>query len=104
MGGRTERDLYDLKAVMRLSYDCPWLTIVPTVSEDPYASQIEQGSAVDVALRYGNWLDHEIFVCGSEEMVSGSVNALIQRGARPDRIRYESFQRPVTSTNIPGAS
>jgi NAD(P)H-flavin reductase len=74
----------------------PWLNVVPTVSEDPYASDGEQGAAVDVALRHGGWLDHEIFICGSEDMVTGSVNALIQRGIRTDQIRYESFQRPVS--------
>jgi ferredoxin-NADP reductase len=69
---------------------------VPTVSEDPYASDVAQGSAVDVALRQSSWADHEVFVCGSEDMVTGSVNTLIQRGIRPDQIRYESFQRPVS--------
>jgi NAD(P)H-flavin reductase/hemoglobin-like flavoprotein len=96
IGARTERDLYDLKALAQLSYEWPWLSVVPTVSEDPYASDFAQGSAVDVALHHGTWTEHEIFVCGSEDMVTGTVNTLIQRGIRPDQIRYESFQRPVS--------
>jgi NAD(P)H-flavin reductase/hemoglobin-like flavoprotein len=96
LGARTERDLYDLKALTQLAYEWPWLSIVPTVSDDPYASDVAQGSAVNVALHHGAWTDHEIFVCGSEDMVAGSVNTLIQRGIRPDQIRYESFQRPVS--------
>jgi NAD(P)H-flavin reductase len=96
MGGRTERDLYDLKAISQLTYEWPWLNVVPAVSEDIFASDVARGTVVDVALRQGAWLDHEIYVCGSEDMVTGSVNALIQHGIRPDQIRYESFQRPVS--------
>jgi NAD(P)H-flavin reductase len=96
MGGRTERDLYDLKAMTQLTYEWPWLNVVPAVSEDMFTSDVARGTVVDVALRQGAWLDHEIYVCGSEDMVTGSVDALIQHGIRPDQIRYESFQRPVS--------
>jgi NAD(P)H-flavin reductase len=95
LGARTERDLYDLKGMSQLAYDCPWLRIVPTVSDDPHAQDVAVGSVVDVALHHDSWLNHEIFVCGSEAMVMGSVNTLVQRGIAPDQIRYESFQRPV---------
>ena len=95
LGARTERDLYDLKGMSQLAYECPWLRIVPTVSDDPHAQDVAIGSVVDVALQHDSWLNHEIFVCGSEAMVMGSVNTLVQRGVTPDQIRYESFQRPV---------
>jgi len=95
LGARTERDLYDLKGMSHLAYECPWLRIVPTVSDDPHAQDVAIGSVVDVALQHDSWLNHEIFVCGSEAMVMGSVNTLVQRGVTPDQIRYESFQRPV---------
>jgi NAD(P)H-flavin reductase/hemoglobin-like flavoprotein len=97
MGARTERDLYDLKAMAQLAEELPWFTVVPTVSDDPYAALTEQGSAVDIALRHGSWPDHEVFVCGSEEMVAGSVNALTSHGIEPDRIRFESFQRSAAA-------
>jgi NAD(P)H-flavin reductase/hemoglobin-like flavoprotein len=96
LGGRSARDLYDLKAMTQLAHEWPWFDVVPTVSADPYASDVAQGTAVDVALRHGSWLDDEIYVCGSEDMVTGSINTLIQRGIRPDQIRYESFQRPIS--------
>jgi NAD(P)H-flavin reductase/hemoglobin-like flavoprotein len=96
IGGRTERDLYDLKALTQLAYEWPWLNVVPTVSDDPYATDAAQGSVVDVALQHGTWSHHEIFICGSEVMVTGSVNALLQRGIGRDQIHYESFQRPVS--------
>jgi NAD(P)H-flavin reductase len=102
MGAATERDLYDLKAMTQLDEELPWLTVVPTVSDDPYAVQVEQGSAVDVALRHGTWPDHEVFVCGSEAMVAGTVNTLTTHGIELDRIRFESFQGP-TATFHPGA-
>jgi NAD(P)H-flavin reductase len=104
MGARTERDLYDLKAMSELAEEWAGLTVVPTVSDDAYAAQIEHGSAVEVALRHGAWPDHEVIVCGSEEMVAGSVTTLTQRGVRPDRIRFESFQRPGTPAYPGGRS
>jgi NAD(P)H-flavin reductase len=96
MGGRTERDLYDLKPMTQLAYEWPWLNVVPVVSDDMFAADVVRGTVVDAALRDGAWRDHEVYVCGSEDMVAGSVNALIQRGIRHDQIRYESFQRPVS--------
>jgi NAD(P)H-flavin reductase len=96
LGARVERDLYDLKALGQMSYEWPWLSVVPTVSEDPYATDAVRGSVVDVALHHGSWSDHEVFVCGSEDMVTGTVNTLVQRGIRPDQIRFESFQKPVS--------
>jgi len=95
LGARTERDLYDLKAMSQLTYELPWLRIVPTVSDDPHAQDLAIGSVVDIALHHDSWLNHEIYVCGSEAMVMGSVNTLVQHGVAPDQIRYESFQRPV---------
>jgi NAD(P)H-flavin reductase len=96
LGARTERDLYDIKSMSQLAYEWPWLRVVPTVSDDPYAEDVAPGTPVEVALSHGAWNDHEVFVCGSEEMVTGSVNTLVQYGIRPDQIHYESFQRPVS--------
>jgi NAD(P)H-flavin reductase len=102
VGARTERDLYDVKALNRLAEEYPWLTLVAAVSDDPDAVQVERGNAVDVALRIGTWFEHEIFVCGPEEMVASSVKALTARGIRPDRIRFESFRRPATQAYTGG--
>jgi len=92
MGARTERDLYDLKAMTQLGREQRWLTILPAISADPFASRVERGTAVDIALRYGAWREHEIYVCGSQEMVAGTVEGLAQSGIEPERIRFEPFQ------------
>ncbi len=91
MGARTERDLYDLKAMTQLGYEWPWLTVVPSISEGALVTQPDRGNAVDVALRLGAWRQHEVFVCGSPTMVAGTVERLTQIGIPVERIRFESF-------------
>ena len=91
MGARTERDLYDLKAMTQHGYEWPWLTVVPSISEDALVTQPDRGNAVDVALRLGAWRQHEVFVCGSPTMVSGTLERLTQVGIPAERIRFESF-------------
>jgi NAD(P)H-flavin reductase/hemoglobin-like flavoprotein len=103
MGARTERDLYDVKAMAQLSYEWSWLTVVPAISDDPLASY-ETGTAVDVALRYGDWRERDIYVCGSGEMVAGTVERLVESGIGTERIRFESFQLTTAPAYSGGTS
>jgi NAD(P)H-flavin reductase/hemoglobin-like flavoprotein len=93
MGARTTRELYDLPAMEELAGRYPWLTLVPAVAdpEDPLNIHA-QGEPVEVALEKGGWTDHDIFVCGSDEMVAGTLNRLHQTGCAVDRLRWEGFQ------------
>lgn len=80
---------------------CPWLTVVPCVSREPARPGAEAGDAVDVALRYGPWSQEDVYVCGSPEMVDGSLKRLAEAGIPAERIRYEDFDTTSTSGGNP---
>ncbi|TDE58218.1 hypothetical protein E1295_06355 [Nonomuraea mesophila] len=88
VGARTSRELYDTEALAKLEADNPWLSVVPVVSRDAFYRG-EHGYAVDVALKA--WRDQDVYVCGSEEMVQGSVSRLLDAGVPPEHIRFDEF-------------
>jgi NAD(P)H-flavin reductase len=92
-GVRAERELYDLDALRALAREHPWLTVTTAVADpdDPQDAH-EQGNVVDVALRHGTWNEHDIYVCGSDEMVVTSVRQLHRAGCAVERIRWEGFR------------
>ena len=45
----------------------------------------------ELAAAEADWAGHDIAVCGSPEMVEGTVKALVSRGVSEDRIRFEEF-------------
>jgi NAD(P)H-flavin reductase/hemoglobin-like flavoprotein len=90
-GVRQHRELYDLPAVQALAGRHDWLRLVPCVSEEEAGGTVETGDVVDVALRHGSWPGREVYVCGSPEMVRGSVAALRDAGGDPGRLHVEEF-------------
>lgn len=90
-GARTGRDLYDLPWLQFMASRYPWLTVVPTVSADAHYPG-ERGDVVDAALRRGRWDDHEVYVCGSAQMVTGTVDRLTRAGVHSARLHTEEFE------------
>jgi NAD(P)H-flavin reductase/hemoglobin-like flavoprotein len=97
VGGRTERDLYDLPALLRLARDHGWLEVIPVVSDD-LSYPGERGMAVEAALRHGPWVDPQVYVCGSPEMVAGSVERLSSAGIPLTSIHVDDFGPDNVST------
>jgi NAD(P)H-flavin reductase/hemoglobin-like flavoprotein len=87
-GARTARSLYDAEALRGYATSWPWLRLVPALSEDP--GDGENLDAVDAALRLDRWQSHEVFVCGTDEMVSASVKRLVEAGIPESDLRVES--------------
>jgi NAD(P)H-flavin reductase/hemoglobin-like flavoprotein len=95
VGARHARDLYDLDALSALARSRPWLTVRPAVSHEPTAGNgIEIGDAVEVALRHERpRRDLVTYLCGSDQMVRGSLKALAEAGwtTTADAVRYEDY-------------
>ena len=90
VGGRTWDDLYDFAPLRRLSYDNPWLDVIPVVERDDTGNGgAEIGTLADVVTRYGAWADHDVTVCGSPAMIRATVAADARGGhsAGPDQLR-----------------
>jgi len=90
VGARRADELYDMAALARLAGQHEWLTVIPAVSQDPRYPG-EQGLVVDVALRHGEWREHDVLVSGSARMVRGSIDRLLTCGVSLGRIRFDSF-------------
>jgi NAD(P)H-flavin reductase/hemoglobin-like flavoprotein len=90
VGARSQRELYDLPALEDYASRQPRLRVIPTVSDDPRFTG-ERGQVVDVALRHGPWPHHEIYLCGSPEMVAGSRQRLTAAGVPDQHVRHETF-------------
>lgn len=91
-GTATSRELYDLDALRALAGQHHWLEVVTSVADtgDPQDDH-ETGTVVDVALRHGPWHEHDIYLCGGDEMVAASIRVLRQAGCAVERIRWEGF-------------
>jgi NAD(P)H-flavin reductase/hemoglobin-like flavoprotein len=90
IGARIPEDLYDLQAVHALTRRHMWLTVVPAVSEDPLFRG-ERGNIADVAVRYGQWTEHDVYICGSAEMVRATIDRFLTMGVSMSRIRFDAF-------------
>ncbi len=91
VGGRAWEDLYDFPSLRKLSYDNPWLDVVPVLERDDEATGSEQGTLAEVVTRYGSWADHDVLVCGSPAMIRATVSQMLVAGTPLDRIRYDPF-------------
>jgi NAD(P)H-flavin reductase/hemoglobin-like flavoprotein len=97
-GARTARELYDLPAVAAIARRSPWLQVVPCVSDEPVLSgQVASGTVAAVALDRRAWRDHEVYICGSPEMVRDTCAAVTRAGADPRRIHIEEFGSEETT-------
>jgi NAD(P)H-flavin reductase len=101
VGARTGRELYDLDALQSLESHHPWLTVVAALADDPYygsfdpvdgGRRVEHGEVADVALRNGPWREHEVYICGSDQMVAATRQLIRDAGCPEERIHYEGFQ------------
>ncbi|SDQ56965.1 globin domain-containing protein [Thermostaphylospora chromogena] len=88
VGARTSWELYDLESLSKMDVDYPWLTVVPVVSHDRMYRG-EQGYVVDAAVKV--WRGQDVYVCGSEEMVRGTVTRLLDAGVPEEQIRFDEF-------------
>jgi NAD(P)H-flavin reductase len=90
VGVRTEDDLYDQDALWALANKYDWLTVIPAVAQR--AGQPGQPrTPARVALSQGDWRNHEVFVCGSDAMVTATVEELTSHGIARSQIHYEGF-------------
>lgn len=91
-GARYHRELYDLPAMADMTRRLDWLRLVPCVSDEPSrSSQVVAGAVAPVALHHGPWPDHEVYICGSPEMVRATRALVLEAGAAPDLVHVEEF-------------
>ncbi|MCZ2524948.1 globin domain-containing protein [Streptomyces sp. HB2AG] len=88
VGARTRSDLYDWDDLADLDARCPWLEVVPVISEDPWF-QGETGMVADALDRHGDWSAHLALVSGPPKMIESTVTRLIEAGTPAGRILHD---------------
>ncbi len=69
--------------------DPPWAADYPDV-QPPRGLHVRQtGRLPEVVTKYGGWGDRQILICGGAAMVHATRDALIAKGAPPDRIQHD---------------
>jgi NAD(P)H-flavin reductase/hemoglobin-like flavoprotein len=91
LGARTGADLYDLRAIDKLSRELRWFDVTVALSHD-HRPGAEHGTVTEVALRKGSWYDHDIYVCGPDQMVADAVAQLRGAGIAPEQLHIEDFE------------
>ena len=89
-GARSQREIYDRKALAALQEWHGWLTVTTTISDDISWSG-RHGLVGDVAAGDGDWSGHDAYVCGSQAMVEATVQRLLTSGVPDGQIRFEDF-------------
>lgn len=90
-GARTARELYAGDTLDRVATDHgAWLTVETATSDDDLRAG-PHGRIGELAAARSEWAGHDVYVCGSPEMVEGTVKALVSRGVSEDRIVFEEF-------------
>ncbi|MEU8184768.1 FAD-binding oxidoreductase [Micromonospora sp. NPDC049047] len=79
VGARTFTDLYDAIALDKLQCAHNWLTIVPALSDDPFAEPAEQGDALTIALDH-HQPGQDIYLCGPPAMLARARSRLLAVG------------------------
>lgn len=103
-GARYPCELYDLRTLWDIAASSPWLSVSP-VSEyrhdPPWATNYpdvqpprglhvrQTGRLPEIVTQYGGWGDRQIFICGGPKMVQSTRDALIAKGASPERIQHD---------------
>ena len=110
VGGRTVQDLYAADMLWLLTQQLPWLTTVPVVEDvtgpavsdrwydriraevgpiDFHEDDLLEGTLGDVVADHGAFVDHQVLVCGSPEMVRHTRNRLVATGTPAEAIRFD---------------
>ncbi|MBI3214644.1 MAG: 2-polyprenylphenol hydroxylase [Mycobacterium sp.] len=103
-GARYPCELYDLRTLWQIAAHNPWLSVTPVsqyATDPPWAGDYpdaqpprglhvrQTGLLPEVVTRYGGWGDRQILVCGSPAMTRATVDALVAKGAPPERIQHD---------------
>lgn len=87
--GRRE-DLYDLEWLEKLALDFGWLSVVPAVSDDGgFIGAL--GNIAEVFADSGTWDNHDVFVCGTADMVRATLARCNDLRLPLSRVRYDAF-------------
>lgn len=90
VGARHSHELYDMPSLQAFAQAIPRVRVIPAVSHDPRFTG-PRGLVGQVALGHGPWPEHEIYICGSPEMVADTRDMVLAAGIDAERVHCEEF-------------
>jgi NAD(P)H-flavin reductase/hemoglobin-like flavoprotein len=92
-GARTDLDLYDIDAMLRLQQSHPWLSVRAVIDEQANLQ------LPDAVREYGPWYEYDAYLSGPPGMIRSGVDALLGAGIPAERIRHDSVEELVVTGN-----
>jgi ferredoxin-NADP reductase len=87
-GARRHEELYDLAELHEMELACPWLQVIPAVSDEPARSDVMFGTVPEAAAT-ATLADRDVYVSGPDAMITRTVQVLRERGAPGHCIHYD---------------
>jgi NAD(P)H-flavin reductase/hemoglobin-like flavoprotein len=88
-GARRHQDLYDLAALQEMELLCPWLQVIPAVSDEPAHDHGTMYGTVPELAAKATWADREVYISGPDHMIVKTAPVLQERGAPNRLIHYD---------------
>jgi NAD(P)H-flavin reductase len=85
-GARTDHELYEIDALMRLQRSHPWFSVHPVVEE---RTQMRLPEAIRT---YGSWIEYDAYLSGPPGMIRSGVDALRDVGIPGERIHHDPVE------------
>ncbi|MCX7934422.1 MAG: FAD-binding oxidoreductase [Planctomycetota bacterium] len=91
-GALSRRDLFAVEEMQAIAAAHKWFRYVPALSQDPEATDYEQGLVTEVVDRHYDRLgDYEAYLCGNPGMIDACVRLLKAKGLSEALIYYDKF-------------
>ncbi|WP_413758196.1 globin domain-containing protein [Streptomyces sp. MMBL 11-3] len=85
-GARTDHDLYDIDTMLRLQQSHSWLAVRPIVDQQAHLQ------LPDAVREFGPWNEYDAYLSGPPGMIRNGVDALMDIGVPPERIRHDAVE------------
>ncbi|MEV6841719.1 FAD-binding oxidoreductase, partial [Streptomyces sp. NPDC051133] len=85
-GARTNLELYDLDALLRLQQAYPWLWV------RPFAERTALVPLPDLLLEFGPWHEYDAYLSGPAGMIRSGQEALVAAGVATSRIWHDPVE------------
>ncbi|NEA62651.1 flavohemoprotein [Streptomyces sp. SID12488] len=92
-GARTDLDLYDIDAMLRLQQSHSWLAVRAVIDQQTHLQ------LPDAVREYGPWYEYDAYLSGPPGMIRSGVDALLRTGFPAERIRHDSVEELAVTGN-----
>ncbi|MDA8115060.1 MAG: FAD-binding oxidoreductase [Acidithiobacillus sp.] len=90
-GAKKRDDFYHLEELAALSQRYPHLQVTPTLSDTGDTGWTGARRLLPTVASHGQWIDHEVYLCGSPGMIESAIDLLLSHGVPHEHIHFDAF-------------